>query len=270
MKLAIYQIDAFSDRLFRGNPAAVVPLEQWVPAELMQKIAAENNLAETAFFVKDDDQFLIRWFTPTVEVELCGHATLASAYVLYEYLGYTAQTLVFKTNNRGNLNIRRSDLGIEMDFPLDEGGNLSISEIKSLQSIFGVHIIDATKGRDDILVEVDDENTVREMVPDFRSIQKLSARGVIVTAKATESFDFVSRCFFPKFGIDEDPVTGSAHTLLAPYWATKLGKNNLRALQASVRSGIVHCKVQGNRVILTGRAVTYLTGTINTADGLSS
>ncbi|MBK8502309.1 MAG: PhzF family phenazine biosynthesis protein [Saprospiraceae bacterium] len=270
MKLAIYQIDAFTDRLFRGNPAAVVPLEQWAPVELMQKIASENNLAETAFFVKDENQFLIRWFTPTVEVELCGHATLASAHVLYEHLGYAGQPLVFKTMKRGDLNISRSDLGIEMDFPLDSGGKVAITELKSLRSILGVKILDAIRGHDDILIVLEDEDLVRQMVPDFRGIQSLSARGIIITAKASDPFDFVSRCFFPRYGIDEDPVTGSAHTLLAPYWADKLGKNNLRALQASARSGIVHCKVQGDRVLLTGKAVTYLTGIINTANGLSS
>jgi PhzF family phenazine biosynthesis protein len=270
MKLAIYQIDAFTDYLFQGNPAAVVPLEQWVSAELMQKIASENNLAETAFFVKEEDQFLIRWFTPTIEVELCGHATLASAHVLYEHLGYTGQLLIFRTNKRGSLQIQKSDFGLEMSFPIDAGGEVVTSDLKSLRSVLGVNITDAIRGQDDLLVVVDNENIVRQMMPDFRRIQRLNARGIIVTARGTASYDFVSRCFFPRCGIDEDPVTGSAHTLLAPYWAQKLGKTKLRALQASRRSGIVHCRVLENRVLLAGNAVTYLTGTINISDGLSS
>lgn len=270
MKLALYQIDAFTDRLFHGNPAAVVPLEKWLSTELMQKIATENNLSETAFFAKEKDQFLIRWFTPTDEVDLCGHATLASAHVLYKHLGYTGESLIFKTMKRGSLQIRKSDFGIEMDFPSDAGGQVAASDLQSLRSILGVRILDATRGQDDILVVVDNENTVRQMLPDFQRIRTLDARGIIVTAKGSKPFDFVSRCFFPKYGIDEDPVTGSAHTLLAPYWAHRLGKNRLQALQASGRSGFVHCMVQGDRVRLVGKAVTYLTGTINISDGLSS
>ena len=261
-RFEIFQIDAFTDTLFNGNPAAVVPLENWLEDDSMQKIAAENNLAETAFYIPEKTGFSIRWFTPSKEVDLCGHATLAAAHVLYEFRNYDHPVCVFKTKSRGNLEVQRFGKGYSMDFPADTIGLVGPKEKATIAGMIGEEPRDCIIGTDDYLVILKDEQSVRKFIPNFAAIKKLNARGLIISAAADSDFDFISRCFFPKYGIDEDPVTGSAHTLLAPYWGTKLGKNDLVGLQASERTGIVSCKIHGDRVDLRGSAITYLKGEI--------
>jgi predicted PhzF superfamily epimerase YddE/YHI9 len=235
--MKIYQIDAFTDKVFKGNPAAVVPLEQWLPTETMQQIAAENNLAETAFFVKEKEHYHIKWFTPTVEIELCGHATLASAYVLYNYLHYDYITLNFP-----------SDAGVEVE------------DVSGLEQHLGLKILHAKKGRTKYLVEVASEELIRNYQPDFQKIKYIDKQ-VIITARGNE-VDFVSRFFAPNSGVDEDPVTGSAHCVLIPYWAEKLHKQELTAMQLSARTGFLKCKNLNERVEMSGKGFCYLIGEI--------
>lgn len=263
MKLKMYQIDAFAEKLFEGNPAAVVPLREWLTDEVMQQIANENNLAETAFFVPENGMFHIRWFTPSTEVELCGHATLASAHVLYEHLGYGFDQCTFQTNNRGALIVIRSDTGLTMDFPADTPATVSNETVLAMSRLLGLSIQDVQKGTDDYLVAVAHHSMVTGYQPDFRAIAEWDARGIILTSPGYSPYDFISRCFFPQFGIDEDPVTGSAHTLLTPYWSAKLGKTKMRAQQASSRTGKLVCEMKGDRVLLGGTAKTYLIGEIH-------
>ncbi|MEL6925543.1 MAG: PhzF family phenazine biosynthesis protein [Bacteroidota bacterium] len=258
MELTIYQIDAFADQIFAGNPAAVVPLKSWLPDELMQQIAAENNLSETAFYVPDGAGFHIRWFTPAIEVDLCGHATLASAYVLYEFQEYNQPVLHFNCRV-GPLAVRKTAEGLCMDFPAD---TLERMEPPAhLAKALGTDVIDFFRGREDFLAIVDSEATIRTLRPDLRGLAQLQARGLLVSAPGIEK-DFVSRCFFPQSGVDEDPVTGSAHTTMTPYWAQRLGKTKLEARQLSARGGNVRCELVGDRVLLTGNAHAYLRGTI--------
>jgi predicted PhzF superfamily epimerase YddE/YHI9 len=259
MKNPIYQADAFTDHVFGGNPAAVCPLENWLPDEVMQNIAAENNLAETAFFVEiGDHSYELRWFTPKVEVDLCGHATLASAHILFTELGATAEALHFHTKS-GELIVRKSGAGYEMDFPADdmpaERGPLELYEA------LGAPESSPTFKTDDYMVVLDSEAQVAALSPDFKLLNEVDARGVIVTAPG-DSVDLISRFFAPQVGIDEDPVTGSAHTKLAPYWARRLGKNELTATQISERVGQLRLTLQGNRVLISGEARTYLRGEI--------
>ncbi len=267
MTLKIYQVDAFTDQLFGGNPAAVVPLNKWLPSEIMQRIAMENNLAETAFFVPGDHTIDIRWFTPKVEVELCGHATLASAHVLFNHLNFREDKILFKTLKRGDLSVIKKGNQIDMDFPADKIKTVSAEESRDLANALDISPIEGYRGSDDYLVILRSEENVVAFNPDFLAIKKLAARGIIISAPGSTS-DFVSRCFFPRYGIDEDPVTGSAHTLLTPYWSNRLGKTRLSAIQASERAGHLLCEVRGERVILTGSAVTYMTGEINIPHGL--
>jgi len=259
MSLTLYQIDAFTNQLFAGNPAGVCPLTEWLPTETMQNIAAENNLAETAFFVKEGEHFHLRWFTPTVEVDFCGHATLATSHVLFQHLNYAEKEITFQTRV-GKLTISRSEDWYVMNFPADD-----IQEIKNppeaiLKSL-NVEAKIIFRGRDDFLVIVDNQSVVENCTPDFRLLQTVKSRGVIVSAKGKET-DCVSRGFFPQTGVNEDPVTGSAHTTLIPYWAKILGKNQLTARQISPRGGFLKCELKGDRVILSGQAVTYLKGEI--------
>jgi len=263
MKLKIYQVDAFTEHLFHGNPAAVIPLEEWLSDAVMQNISAENNLAETAFFVKEGEKFRIRWFTPSQEVELCGHATLATAHVLYNHLSYNRDHCTFQTQERGDLIVSRNKHGLAMDFPADKPHELPTYEKLQVQNNLGVDLVEVLKGTDDYLTIVKNARTVLEFRPDLNAISKLKARGVILSAPNHDTYDFVSRCFFPKYGIAEDPVTGSAHTLLTTYWAGKLGKSKMIALQASVRTGVLSCTLVGDRVHLAGNAVTYLIGEIS-------
>jgi len=258
MKIPIYQVDAFTDRLFGGNPAAVCPLEEWLPDVTMQAIAEENNLSETAFFVPKGDAFELRWFTPKIEIALAGHPTLATAHVIYEHLGYGRPHISFFTKG-GELRIKKKKGLILMDFP---GFELAPSDTpEALIKGLGKEPKETLRGRDYFAV-FDSEAEVLAIRPDFAEIEKLDCLGVIVTARG-DGCDFVSRFFAPRAGILEDPVTGSAHTLLIPFWAKRLKKNVLHAFQVSRRRGEIFCEYQGERVQIGGRAVTYMTGMID-------
>ncbi len=258
MELRLYQIDAFADRLFSGNPAAVCPLEAWLPDEVLQQIAAENNLAETAFYVRQDAGFDLRWFTPTVEVDLCGHATLASAFVVFTYAGFGGETIEFSSRS-GTLRVRRDGDLLVLDFPADHVEPVAVPQV--LIDALGREPIECYKGRSDYMVVYGIEPHVATLNPDLGDLAMVPARGVIVTAPGRE-VDFVSRFFAPQSGVPEDPVTGSAHTTLAPYWAARLGKAELSAVQLSKRRGRLRCRLAGDRVEIAGRAVPYLVGTI--------
>ncbi|GLQ32183.1 PhzF family phenazine biosynthesis protein [Litoribrevibacter albus] len=258
--LTIYQVDAFTNQLFKGNPAAVVPLTEWLDDELLQKIAAENNLSETAFFALDEQgELLLRWFTPTSEVELCGHATLATAHVLFEEMGFGDDQITFQTKYKGPLTVTKESEGYSMAFP-----NLkpeAVAEVPQAISS-GLQLeISETLVSDDYLVVLPSEEDVRAISPDFKILAQLDRRGVIVTAPGKD-VDFVSRYFAPAFGIDEDPVTGSAHCVSAPFWAEKLGKQTLTARQVSEREGELACIVSDQVVTLKGDAVLYMKGSI--------
>lgn len=261
MKLKIYQVDAFTLELFGGNPAAVCPLESWLAEELMQKIAAENNLAETAFYVKNDIGYEIRWFTPTVEVDLCGHATLASAFVLFNFEGHENDEVIFSSLRSGTLKVKKNEDLLTLDFPTDKIENTDLTP--ELLKCFNANPTEAFKGKTDYLLVFNNEQEIKNLQPDLTSISKLKARGIIATAKGDE-VDFVSRFFGPQSGVDEDPVTGSAHTTLIPYWADKIGKKELSAIQLSARKGFLQCKYLGERVEISGHCRLYLKGEIFT------
>ncbi|RCK46678.1 PhzF family phenazine biosynthesis protein [Thalassospira profundimaris] len=266
--LPIYQIDAFTDLLFAGNPAAVVPLTQWLPDDVLQKIAMENNLSETAFFVPCDNSeeadFHIRWFTPTVEVPLCGHATLASAFVIFNHLGFQ-RDLVKLQSQSGILTAGRDGDAIVLNFPRQPITAQAISD-EVLTALGGVKPVEAyvVLSRDtDIVAVYDDAAAVRGMKPDMSVLGRLAGRGVIVTAPGDKTgLDMVSRFFVPAIGINEDPVTGYMHCVVAPYWADRLGQAEVVGYQASARGGVVVCKIDGERVHLKGEAVLYLKGEI--------
>ena len=258
MRLIIYQIDAFAEKIFEGNPAAVVPLENWLPDNVMQKIALENNLSETAFFVQVENGFHIRWFTPLAEVDLCGHATLATAHVLYNHLAYNVNEINFQSRS-GILKVKKEKDLIILNFPASK---ITETEIpKNLKSAFHIQPKNCLKGRDDLMLVFEHEEDIIKLKPDFQKISESKTRGIIVTAKSNQ-YDFVSRFFAPAVGVNEDPVTGSAHTMLIPFWSEKLGKTELVARQVSARGGILHCKNIGDRVEIGGKAVTYMTGKI--------
>lgn len=259
MKLTMYQVDAFADKVFTGNPAAVIPLEKWIGEELMQQIAMENNLAETVFFVPNGNDFDIRWFTPELEINLCGHATLASAFVLYEFLGYKKPLITFHSKS-GPLYISRDGAIIKLDFPSWKPERIDEYPGELLASLGNPDIVGVYKYRD-YLVELNDEEAVRNCKPDF-SLMKKAGGMVIITAPGKE-VDFVSRFFAPTAGIDEDPVTGSAHSQLIPFWNYKLGKNVMNAKQLSKRGGALYCEQKGDRVIMGGQCVFYMKGEIN-------
>lgn len=259
MVLRIYQVDAFHHELLRGNPAAIIPLDKWLTDEKLQAIAGENNLSETAFFLPEENGAIpLRWFTPNKEVRLCGHATLASAHVLFQEIGLTTPTIRFSSLS-GILEVERLEKGYRLNFPADTGASVSIPP--GLESALGISITAAIQGNDDLLVITDSQTKIAGMTPDFNALQEYEVRGIIVSAPGDE-VDFVSRCFYPRYGINEDPVTGSAHTLMTPYWAKKLGKSTLEARQISQREGILRCTLQGDRVLLEGQAITYLRGQI--------
>lgn len=260
MKLKIFQIDAFADKVFSGNPAAVCIMDTWLDASLMQQIAAENNLAETAFVVKDNGQYHIRWFTPEIEVDLCGHATLASAFVLFNHYTLDSETIDFYSPRSGPLTVEKGNDGYYvMDFPVDVLEK--VGAISALNEALGINPMQTFKGKTDYLLICDSQKTIEEINPNFFLLDKVDARGVIVSAKG-EDVDFVSRFFAPQSGINEDPVTGSAHTTLTPYWSKVLGKNVLFAKQLSQRSGKLICENLGERVKIAGKAVSYLEGEI--------
>jgi len=255
--LKTYQIDAFASKVFTGNPAAVCPLDVWLDEKLMQQIAAENNLSETAFFVKNNGFYDIRWFTPTVEVELCGHATLASAYVLFQELGFAGDSILFQSKS-GALKVSQDRGKFILDFPKQ----IPVSCITPapIQLAFGNNVQSCLK-HEDYIVVLHDEAAVMNANPDIHILKQLDLRGVIITARSNQ-YDFVSRFFAPNCGIDEDPVTGSSFTQLAPYWAKVLGKNKLTAKQVSQRGGEVWCELVDDRVCIAGEAVKYAEGFI--------
>jgi PhzF family phenazine biosynthesis protein len=265
MKLPIYQVDAFADAPFQGNPAAVVPLQHWIDAERMAAIAAENNLAETAFFVAQGDGYALRWFTPEIEVPLCGHATLASAHVLFHHLGYTRPQITFQTKS-GALTVKQGEGGmLEMDFPARRGPEIPIPP--GLAEALGARPHTVVEGLVTLAV-YDDAAEITAMAPDFPRLARFCAPqdhlGIAVTARyqGPEKWDFVSRFFAPSKGIDEDPVTGGAHCALTPYWSKQLSKKSLVGRQVSQRGGTVLCEDRGERVGLKGRCIDYLVGEI--------
>ena len=257
MKLDIYQIDAFAENQFEGNPAAVIPLVKWLPEATMQAIAEENNLSETVFFVPTRNGFHIRWFTPVKEVELCGHATLASAYVLFNILGCKEEVLSFESLS-GELLVTKNDNLLTLDFPAQPPEICSTPAL--LSSGLGKTPIECLK-HDDYVAIFANEEDVLGLTPNNEVLMQLNLRGVIATAPSSE-FDFVARFFAPKFGIPEDPVTGSAYTQLMPYWVGKLEKSKLHAKQVSNRGGKLFCELKGDRVLISGNAVTYMEGRI--------
>lgn len=255
MKLRQFQVDAFAERVFEGNPAAVCPLKKWLPDRVMQAIAEENNLAETAFFVPVGKRFALRWFTPVAEVDLCGHATLASAHVLFEHLAYPQAVLTFTTRS-GELRVQRRGKLLEMDFPATPATACTLPQ--AMVAGLGREPLEVLAAADYLAVFAS-EAEVRAITPNHAWLSHLDLRGVIVSAPGDE-VDFVSRFFAPKYGIPEDPVTGSAHCVLTPYWAERLGKTTLSARQVSKRGGHVGCVLQGERVVLSGSAVTVMEG----------
>ncbi len=257
MRLKLFQVDAFTDRQFGGKPAAIVPLEQWLPDATLQAIAAENNLSETAYFVKQGERYRLRWFSPACEVILCGHATLATAWVLWEKLGERAPLIRFDTRS-GELRVTREGARLWLDFPADPARPCVAPP--ALVAGLGRPPREVLVARNYVAM-YDDAETVRTLKPDFRVLATLDQHGVIATAPGKDC-DFVSRFFAPKFGIDEDPVTGSAHCTLAPLWAERLGRQSLNARQVSRRGGVLRCELAGDRVRIGGQAVAYLAGEI--------
>lgn len=257
MEISLYQIDAFTSKLFKGNPAAVCPLDDWLPDEIMQFIAKENNLSETAFFVSKGNSYHIRWFTPVSEVDLCGHATLAAAYVLFNILDYKRDKIKFDSKS-GMLTVTKDNEQIVMDFPAQPPVKCDIP--KEITEAFDIIPVECLKSEDFIVV-FEREFDIEAANPDFEQLKKLDLRGVIITAQSYH-YDFVARFFVPKYGIPEDPVTGSAYTQLAPYWAAKIGSKKFRVKQMSSRGGELTCEVVDDRVFISGKAIKYLEGKI--------
>ena len=257
MKLKIFQVDAFAEELFQGNPAAVIPLSSWMDENVMQKIADENNLSETAFFVKGNNEYHIRWFTPTTEVDLCGHATLASSFVIFNFIEENIQQIKF-TSKRGNLFVSRKGDLITLDFPAVRPVEKELNQL--VLDCFPVKPIKYFTGNFD-LVLFDSEEFIKNYEPDFELLKKLHQHGVIITAKGRD-VDFVSRVFVPNEGINEDPVTGSAHTMLVPYWANVLNKKSLTAKQVSKRGGKLWLEDNNDRVLISGKAKLFFVGEI--------
>jgi PhzF family phenazine biosynthesis protein len=264
MELPIYQVDAFTSEIFGGNPAAIVPLKEWLPDELMQNIAIENNYSETAFFIPHKDSFYLRWFTPTYEIDLCGHATLATSHVILKELYPNRDEVKFYTNVAGELIVTKQDDSLEMDFPSRPGEKVDLNDIPEIVSegLHGIKPTEAYKARDLMLI-FDDEEIIKLVKPDFSKLIQYP-HAVIITSESKEAdIDFVSRflCAYD-FSIPEDPVTGSAHCTLTPYWADKLKKSELKAYQASLRGGNLECRLNGDRVYIKGQTKLYLKGTI--------
>ncbi|OQX06199.1 MAG: isomerase [Desulfobulbaceae bacterium A2] len=260
MKISLYQVDAFTERVFEGNPAAVCPLQGWLPDETLQAITAENNLSDTAFFVPQGQGFHLRWFTPAAEVNLCGHATLATAHVLFDHLGFSGPQVVFSTRS-GELTVERHGRQLMMNFPALVPQPCAVPP--ALAEGLGQWPLELLAAEDYVAV-LDSEEAVRALTPDMERLRTLDLRGVCVTARGT-TVDFVSRFFAPKLGVPEDPVTGSAHCELTPYWVARLRKDELRARQVSRRGGDILCRLEGDRVLLFGSAVTYMRGEIEIA-----
>jgi PhzF family phenazine biosynthesis protein len=260
MTLPIYQVDAFASKLFSGNPAAVVPLNKWLDDEIMQNIAAENNLAETAFFFKDQENYNIRWMTPVREVNLCGHATLASAFVIFNFIEKGISKINFSSRS-GILSVEKNDELLTLDFPTNIP--LPTRRPDGIAECFEREPIEILEGGEYLFLVFDSEEYLRNYKPNFDLLKRLHPIHMIITAPGkNKNVDFVSRMFAPNLGINEDPVTGSAHTVLTPYWSARLGKNKLIAHQLSQRGGELFCENHGNRVKISGTAVLYLTGSI--------
>src|SRR5215510_9075038 len=259
MRTQIFQVDAFAKRRFEGNPAAVMPLDEFLSDATLQAIAAENNLAETAFLVREGADYRLRWFTPTVEVPLCGHATLASAAVVMERLDEKRNTVVFHTLS-GRLTVHRTNTGYVMNFPARPSE--PISNVSGLADALGVVPVEVVANAFNYMALVESEQILRELVPDMAAVARIDRPGVIVTASGGGVYDFVSRYFAPAKGIPEDPVTGAAHCMLVPYWAKRLDRTEFRAYQASRRGGEILCRLTGERVELEGTCVFYLEGEV--------
>ncbi len=260
----IYQVDAFTSQTFGGNPAAVVPLDAWLPDDVMQNIAIENNLSETAFFVPDGDDYFLRWFTPTYEIDLCGHATLATSHVILNELYPDRDTVIFKTNVAGDLTVTKDGDFLKMDFPCRPGEKIDIDDVPPIvyESMNSPKPIEAYKARDLMLV-YDDEDFVRNAKVDFSKLIKYPDAVIITSKTKDKNYDFISRFFCPyDMGIPEDPVTGSAHCTLAPYWSEKLNKVKLSARQVSERGGDLSLELKDDRVYISGETKLYLKGTI--------
>ena len=259
MQIKLYQIDAFASRLFTGNPAAVCLLDSWIPDALLQSIAAENNLAETAFVVARDSEFEIRWFTPLVEVRLCGHATLASAHALIQHVGIPGDEIVFHSRRSGRLTVRKEHERYILNFPADSF--TAIDQPGEILRCLNHSPTECFRASSDIMLVFETRQEIESMKPDFSLLRQVDARALIVTAPGGDC-DFVSRFFAPQVGIDEDPVTGSAHTTMIPYWAKRLGKTRMLAKQLSRRGGVVYCNDLDDRVEIGGYAQTFLIGEI--------
>tara|TARA_B100001093_G_scaffold45914_1_gene39061 strand:+ start:307 stop:1092 length:786 start_codon:yes stop_codon:yes gene_type:complete len=260
MTTPIYYVDAFADQLFSGNPAAVI-FSQINDAHLMQHIAAENNLSETAFIRESNGKLFIRWFAPSCEIDLCGHATLASAFIFFKYINKVSSN-IFEVScaKHGNLKVYKKNNYYYLDFPRDHLIREETSPL--IESAIGHKLNNLYRGRDDYLVKLKSENQIIGLKPDFSILKEINARGLIVTAPGDDC-DFVSRCFFPSTGVDEDPVTGSAHTSLVPFWAEITGKKKFNAKQLSSRGGKLFCELEGSRVLIGGKVLEYMKGTIN-------
>lgn len=257
MKLNLYQIDAFAKNIFEGNPAGVCPLDEWLDDNIMQKIANENNLSETAFFVNENNRFHIRWFTPSKEVDMCGHATLASAYVIFEILNYKKDEIIFNSKS-GILKVTKDNDKFKMNFPIQE--IIKCNTPNNILKAFETEPIECYKSMDYILI-FENEEDILNAKPNLELLKDIDARGIIITSKS-EKYDFINRFFAPKYGINEDPVTGSAFTQLIPYWNTVFNKDIFIAKQVSHRGGEVFCKLKNDRVEISGYAKKYLEGVI--------
>lgn len=259
MRLPVFYVDAFSEKIFSGNPAAVCLLEQWYDDKLLQNIAFENNLSETAFLVDKKGEIEIRWFTPLSEVELCGHATLASAHVLFRHLDFPEKKVIFHSKHSGQLTVTKKEPLLELNFPVDHPE--PALPPAGLVAAIGKKPLEIWKGRTDYLLYYGSQEDIEEIKPDFSALKEIHARGIIVTAAGYDC-DFISRFFAPSVGVNEDPATGSAHTTLTPFWAHRLNQLSFDAIQLSRRGGFLHCQLTGNRVLISGKAKTYLTGEI--------
>lgn len=264
MNLDIYQVDAFTSDIFGGNPAAVVPLKSWLPDEVMQNIAIENNLSETAFFISVGDAFHLRWFTPTYEIDLCGHATLATAFVILTQLYPDRDSVIFKTNVAGDLIVSKNGDKLTMDFPVRAGEKIEIDNIPSivLESMDSPAPIEAYKARD-LMIVYDDEDFVRTVQPNFSKLIEYPNAVIVTSRTKDERYDFISRFFCPyDVSIPEDPVTGSAHCTLAPYWSKALERTQMKSRQVSARGGDLDLKIEGDRLFITGQTKLYMKGQI--------
>lgn len=259
MKIPIYYLDAFTEELFSGNPAAVI-FSDIEDSKLMQQIATENNLSETAFINNSDNKYSIRWFAPSCEIDLCGHATLASAYVYFQYINSGATTFEVNSIKHKNLTVTKGKDLLFLNFPVDK--LIEQNNYDEIEEMIGVRPIYICKGRDDYLAILKSQTNVENLDPDFMKLKHLDSRGLIVSAEGNDC-DFVSRCFFPRTGVDEDPVTGSAHTSLTAYWSKVLDKKTLNAKQLSVRGGKLSCELKDQRVLIGGKVVEYMQGFIS-------